>query len=86
MLYLWFLVVLEFFINITQVRPHFIFTTYPKVFVVIYELLKEGDDSQVGVVMNAISSLASSWECKHVLDVPTASMTCGYQGRTLENN
>lgn len=75
-----FIVVLEFFIKITQVRPHFIFTTYPKVFVVIYEALKEGDDSLVGVAINSIASLASSWDCKIVLDFPTTNMNFGYQG------
>lgn len=75
-----FVVVLEFFIKVTQVRPQLIYVTYPKVFVVIYEVLRERDDSSVGVVINAIISLASSWDCKIVLDVPTASTTCGYQG------
>ncbi|XP_025207928.1 uncharacterized protein LOC112603532 isoform X2 [Melanaphis sacchari] len=72
-------IVLEFFIKITQVRPLFIFTTYPKVFVVIYEILKEGDDSLVGVAINAIANLASSWECKILLDIPTASVTLNYE-------
>lgn len=70
-------VVLEFFIKVTQIRPCLIFTTYPKVFVVIYEVLKEGDDSLVGVAINAITSLASSWDCKIALDVPTTIMTYG---------
>jgi len=73
--------VLEFFIQITQVKPHLVYSTYPKVFVVIYEVLKEGDDSLVGVVINAIISLASSWDCKIVLDIPTANMICGFQGK-----
>jgi len=76
-----YVVVLEFFIKIAQVKPLLIFTTYPKVFVVIYEVLKEGDDSLVGVAINAITSLASSWECKILLDIPTASITLNYEGK-----
>lgn len=67
---------LEFFINVTQVRPQLIFTTYPKVFIVIYEVLKEGDDdSLMGVTIKAVTALASSWDCKIALDVPTSGMT-----------
>ncbi|XP_060874928.1 26S proteasome non-ATPase regulatory subunit 5-like isoform X2 [Metopolophium dirhodum] len=73
-------IVLEFFIKVTQVRPLFVFTTYPKVFVVIYEVLKEGDDSLVGVAINAITTLASSWECKILLDNPSASTILHYDG------
>ncbi|XP_060833754.1 26S proteasome non-ATPase regulatory subunit 5 isoform X1 [Rhopalosiphum padi] len=72
-------IVLEFFVKITQVRPLFIFTTYPKVFVVIYEMLKEGDNSLVGVAINAITNLASSWECKILLDNPTASVILNFE-------
>lgn len=72
---------LEFFIKITQIRPRLIFTTYPKLFDVIYEALKEKDDSLVGVAINAITSLASSWDCKVALDVPATFMTCGFQGK-----
>lgn len=75
-----FVVVLEFFIKVSQIRPQLIYATYPKVFAVMYEVLKEGDDIAVGVVINAIISLASSWDCKIVLDTPTASITCGFQG------
>lgn len=71
-------IVLEFFIKITQARPLFIFTTYPKVFFVIYEMLKEKDDSLVGVAINAITALASSWECKTLLDNPIASVILNY--------
>lgn len=81
-----FVVVLEFFIKVTQVRPQLIFTTYPKVFTVIYEVLKEGDDLAVGVVISAIISLACSWDCKIVLDTPAASSTCGYQGRVKKKS
>lgn len=76
-----YIVVLEFFVKITQVRPLFIFTTYPKVFVVIYEMLKEGDNSLVGVAINAITNLASSWECKILLDNPTASVILNFEGK-----
>ncbi|KAF0754890.1 26S proteasome non-ATPase regulatory subunit 5-like, partial [Aphis craccivora] len=72
-------IVLDFFIQITQVRPFFMFTSYPKVFVVIYEMLKEEDDSLVGVAINAITNLASSWECKILLDNPTASVILNYE-------
>ncbi|CAH1725177.1 26S proteasome non-ATPase regulatory subunit 5-like [Aphis gossypii] len=72
-------IVLDFFIQITQVRPFFIFTSYPKVFVVIYEMLKEEDDSLLGVAINAITNLASSWECKMLLDNPTASVILNYE-------
>lgn len=95
-LFVIFVVVLEFFIKVTQVRPQLIYAAYPKVFAVMYEVLKEGDDIAVGVVINAIISLACSWDCKIVLDTPTASITCGFQGivkktmnikkSTLENN
>jgi len=81
-----YVVVLEFFIKITQVRPLFIFTTYPKVFVVIYEVLKEGDDSLVGVAINAITNLASSWECKMLLDNPSASTILRYDGKVFSLN
>jgi len=81
-----YVVVLEFFIKVTQVRPLFIFTTYPKVFVVIYEVLKEGDDSLVGVAINAITILASSWECKILLDNPSASMILNYDGKVFSLN
>jgi len=76
-----YVVVLEFFIKVTQVRPLFMFTTYPKVFVVLYEVLKEGDDSLVGVAINAITTLASSWECKMLLDTPSASMILNHDGK-----
>lgn len=78
-----FIAVLDFFIQITQVRPFFMFTSYPKVFVVIYEMLKEEDDSLVGVALNAISNLASSWECKILLDNPTASVFLNYEGKVF---
>jgi len=58
-----------------------VFTTYPKVFVVLYEVLKEGDDDLVGVAINAITTLASSWECKISLDNPSASMILNYDGK-----
>ncbi|XP_025404940.1 26S proteasome non-ATPase regulatory subunit 5 isoform X2 [Sipha flava] len=73
-------IVLEFFIKITQINPHLILTNYPKVFVVLYEVLKEEDSSLIGVSLNSITYLASSWDCKMALDIPTASMTCGYEG------
>lgn len=79
------IVVLEFFIKVTQVKPQLMFTTYPKVFVVLYETLKEGEDSLVGVAINSISTLASSWDCKVVLDVPVVDMTYGCQGEILTN-
>jgi hypothetical protein len=72
---------LEFFIKITQINPHLILTNYPKVFVVLYEVLKEEDSSLIGVSLNSITYLASSWDCKMALDIPTASMTCGYEGK-----
>lgn len=78
-----FIVVLEFFIKVTQVKPQLIFTAYPKVFVVIYEVLKEGEDSLLGAAINAISTLASSWDCKIVLDIPVADMSYGYQGKII---
>jgi len=78
-----FIVVLDFFIQITQVRPFFMFTSYPKVFVVIYEMLKEEDDSLVGVAINAIANLASSWECKILLDNPTASVILNYESKVF---
>lgn len=77
------IVVLEFFIKVTQFQPQLIFTTYPKVFVVIYEILKDGEDSLIGVAINSIATLASSWDCKIVLDVPAADMTYGCQGKIL---
>lgn len=76
---------LEFFIKVTQVQPQLIFTTYPKVFVVIYEVLKEGEDSLLGVAINSIATLASSWDCKMVLDVPATDITYGCQGKILTN-
>lgn len=76
---------LEFFIKVTQVQPQLIFTSYPKVFVVIYEVLKEREDSLLGVAINSIATLASSWDCKMVLDVPAAGMTYGCQGKILIN-
>lgn len=81
-----YVVVLEFFIKVTQVRPLLIFTTYPKVFAVIYEVLKEGDDSLLGVAINAIISLASSWECKMLLDIPIASVTLNYGSKQILTN
>lgn len=71
---------MEFFIKNVQIRPHLILTTYPKVFVVIYEILKEGEYPRAGVAINAIISLASSWDCKIALNVPTTIKTCGFQG------
>lgn len=74
---------MEFFIKITQIRPLLILTNYPKVFVVLYEVLKEEDSSLIGVSLNGISYLASSWDCKIALDTPTVSMTCGYEGKYI---
>jgi len=69
----------EFFINITLVRPYLVLTRYPKVFVVLYGTLKE-PDSLTGVAMNSISVLASSWDCKIALDIPTSILIYDFQG------
>ncbi|XP_050520531.1 26S proteasome non-ATPase regulatory subunit 5 isoform X2 [Daktulosphaira vitifoliae] len=64
-------IVLEFFVKIIKIRPHLILLTYTKVFHVIYEVLKEGDDPiLIGVAIKGINSLAMSWDCKIVLDTP----------------
>lgn len=56
--------------------------SYPKVFVVIYEILKENDDSLVSVAINAVNLLASSWDCKISLDIPAPKLvTYQYQGK-----
>lgn len=72
-------VLIELFINITLARPHLVLTRYPKVFVVIYDTLKE-PNSLIGVAINSITSLASSWDCKIALDTPTSFLICDSQG------
>lgn len=71
--------VVEFFINIALVRPYLVLTRYPKLFVVIYDTLKE-PDSLTGVAMKSIYFLASSWDCKIALDVPASFLICDSQG------
>lgn len=72
---------MEFFIQVTEMRPKFIYTSYPKVFFIIYEILKQVDDAFISTAMNGIVSLASSWDCKLVLDIPFPNINCYDQGK-----
>lgn len=76
------LVVMDLFINVTLIKPQIIYESYPKVFVVLYETLKEKDDSLIYFAINAVIMLATSWDCKISLDIPAPNIVINqYQGK-----